>query len=65
MRYASHQIVTERDKAMDGMMFLIPIALFMGLVGLLAFLWNLKNRQYDDPKGAAMRILNNDDFPLP
>ncbi len=50
---------------MDGMMFLIPIALFMGFIGLLAFLWNLQNRQYDDPKGAAMRILNDDDFPLP
>ena len=50
---------------MDGILILIPIALFMGLVGLLAFLWNLKNKQYDDPKGAAMRILNDDDFPLP
>lgn len=50
---------------MDGMIFLIPIALLMGFVGLLAFLWNLKNQQYDDPKGSAMRILNDDDFPLP
>ncbi|MEN9856460.1 MAG: hypothetical protein RL186_796 [Pseudomonadota bacterium] len=50
---------------MDGILVLIPIALFMGFVGLLAFLWNLKNKQYDDPKGAAMRILNDDDFPLP
>lgn len=50
---------------MEGMFVLIPIALFMGFVGLLAFLWNLKNQQYDDPQGAAMRILHNDDFPLP
>ena len=50
---------------MEGMFVLIPIALFMGFIGLLAFLWNLKNKQYDDPKGAAMRILNDDDFPLP
>ena len=50
---------------MDGMIFLIPLALFMGFAGLLAFFWNLKNKQYEDPKGAAMRILNDDDFPLP
>ena len=50
---------------MDGILILIPIALFMGLIGFLAFLWNVKNKQYDDPKGAAMRILNDDDFPLP
>ncbi len=56
---------TRKGDEMDGMFVLIPIALFMGLVGLLAFLWNLKNKQYDDPKGAAMRILNDDDFPLP
>ncbi len=65
MRFASHQIAERGAKIMDGMMFLIPIALLMGFIGLLAFLWNLKNRQYDDPKGAAMRILNDDDFPLP
>jgi cbb3-type cytochrome oxidase maturation protein len=65
MRFASHQIAERGAKTMDGMIFLIPIALLMGFIGLLAFLWNLKNRQYDDPKGAAMRILNDDDFPLP
>ena len=65
MRFVSHQFATTGANAMDGMMFLIPIALFMGFIGLLAFLWNLNNRQYDDPKGATMRILNDDDFPLP
>jgi cbb3-type cytochrome oxidase maturation protein len=57
--------MTAKELEMDGMFVLIPIALFMGFVGLLAFLWNLKNKQYDDPKGAAMRILNDDDYPLP
>jgi cbb3-type cytochrome oxidase maturation protein len=56
--------MTAKGLEMDGMFVLIPIALFMGFVGLLAFLWNLKNKQYDDPKGAAMRILNDDDVPL-
>lgn len=65
MRYGSYQTVEKGSKDMSSMVFLIPIALFMGFIGLLAFLWNLNNRQYDDPKGAAMRILNDDDFPLP
>jgi cbb3-type cytochrome oxidase maturation protein len=64
MRCALRGCGQEEDD-MEGMFVLIPIALFMGLLGLLAFLWNLKNKQYDDPKGAAMRILNDDDFPLP
>jgi cbb3-type cytochrome oxidase maturation protein len=50
---------------MDGMIFLIPITLVMGLASLAVFLWSLKARQYDDPRGDAMRILNEDDFPLP
>ena len=40
--------------------FLIPIAIGMGLVGLLAFLWALRNNQYDDLEGAAQRILFGD-----
>lgn len=46
---------------MSGLLFLIPIALFLGLVGLAAFLWSLKNGQYEDLDGAANRILINDD----
>lgn len=37
--------------------FLIPIALLLGCIGLAAFLWSLKNGQYDDLSGAAERIL--------
>lgn len=51
---------------MDGMLFLIPLTLAMGLFSLWVFLWSLKDRQYDDPEGAARRILDNDDDrPLP
>jgi cbb3-type cytochrome oxidase maturation protein len=42
---------------MNILLYLIPIALTLGLVGLLAFLWTLKNNQYDDLDGAAERIL--------
>jgi len=46
---------------MDILIILIPIALFLGLIGLVAFLWTLKARQYDDLDGAAERILMEDD----
>lgn len=42
---------------MTGLAFLIPIALGMGLVGLGAFLWSMRDGQYDDMDGAAARIL--------
>ena len=40
--------------------FLIPAALFLGLLGLGAFLWSLKSGQYEDLEGAANRILFDD-----
>lgn len=40
---------------------LIPVALILGLMGLLAFLWALKSGQFDDLDGAAHRILFEDD----
>lgn len=41
--------------------YLIPVALFLGVLGLAAFLWSLKTGQYDDLDGAAHRILFDDD----
>ena len=46
---------------MSGILYLIPIALFLGLIGLGAFLWALRSGQYDDLDGAAERILFDDD----
>ncbi len=40
---------------------LIPVALFLGLIGLVAFLWAMKSGQFDDLDGAAHRILFDDD----
>lgn len=48
---------------MDVLIYLIPAALFLGLLGLGAFLWSLKNNQYDDLEGASHRILFDDDGP--
>ena len=50
---------------MAGLLFLIPIALGMGLIGLVAFLWAARSGQFDDPEGAASRILVDEDRPLP
>src|SRR5690606_17963905 len=40
---------------------LIPIALFLGALGLAGFLWALRSGQYDDMDGAAERILIDDE----
>ncbi|WP_435257577.1 cbb3-type cytochrome oxidase assembly protein CcoS [Thioclava sp. FR2] len=39
---------------------LIPVSLFLGGVGLAAFVWAMKTRQFDDPEGDAHRILTTD-----
>ena len=46
---------------MNGVLLLMPIALLLGLSGLAAFLWSLRTGQFDDPDGAAMRILIDDE----
>lgn len=46
---------------MNVLVFLIPIALFLGALGLGAFLWSLKSGQYEDLDGAAERILLDDE----
>ena len=48
---------------MDIILYLIPIALFLGMLGLAAFLWALKSGQFEDLEGAARRILFDDDPP--
>jgi cbb3-type cytochrome oxidase maturation protein len=40
---------------------LIPVALGLGFVGLMGFLWALRSGQFDDLDGAAHRILFDDD----
>lgn len=48
---------------MNVLIYLIPVALFLGGLGLMAFLWSLKNGQYEDMEGAANRILIDDEDP--
>lgn len=49
------------------LLYLIPISLFLGGLGVAAFFWALKSRQFDDPEGDSRRILSDDwdDHPKP
>lgn len=47
---------------MNVLVYLLPIALGLGLTGLAAFLWTLRSGQYDDLDGAAVRVLSDDDL---
>lgn len=48
---------------MEVMVFLVPLALCLGLVGLVGFLWSLRSGQYEDLDGAAWRAIFDDDPP--
>ena len=52
---------------MEILSILIPVSLFLGGIGLIAFFWAMKTRQFDDPQGDANRILTKDwdDHPRP
>lgn len=45
---------------MDILLYLIPIALTLGLLWLFGFMWALKSGQFDDVEGNAERILKDD-----
>jgi cbb3-type cytochrome oxidase maturation protein len=44
---------------MTSLAWLIPIALFLGGLGLAAFLWSLREGQFDDLDGASWRALDD------
>ena len=46
---------------MSILVYMIPIALTLGFSGLVAFLWALKNGQFEDLDGASHRMLRDDD----
>ncbi len=47
---------------MNVLLYLVPLALGLGLAGLFAFLWSLNSGQYEDLDGAAVRVLSDDDL---
>lgn len=46
---------------MEVLVFLVPLALALGGLGLMGFLWSLKNGQYDDLEGAGWRAIADDE----
>ena len=51
------------DALMNVLVYLVPVALALGGLGLAAFLWALKHGQFDDLDGAAWRAISDDDLP--
>ena len=52
---------------MNVLVYLIPISLILGGLGLIAFVYSVRSDQYDDPEGNSRRILSDewDDHPKP
>ncbi|MGA8898420.1 cbb3-type cytochrome oxidase assembly protein CcoS [Bradyrhizobium sp.] len=46
---------------MEVLVILVPLAIMLGVAGLAAFLWSLKNGQYEDLDGAAWRAIADDE----
>lgn len=49
---------------MNAVYLLLPLALFLGLIGLGCMVWAVKNGQFEDMEGPAQRILFDDDQDL-
>jgi cbb3-type cytochrome oxidase maturation protein len=47
---------------MNVLIYLVPMALLLGLAWLFAFIWSLRSGQYDDVDGTALRMLSDDDM---
>ncbi|MCF3594951.1 cbb3-type cytochrome oxidase assembly protein CcoS [Rhodobacteraceae bacterium LMO-12] len=45
---------------MNILVYLIPISLILGGVGLAFFVYTLRSDQYDDPEGNSRRILSDE-----
>jgi len=59
-----HRAVSRRarhETVMNVLIYLVPMALALGLAALFAFFWSIHSRQYEDMDGAALRILSDDD----
>lgn len=42
---------------MSSLAILIPVSFGMGLIGLCAFFWAMRNNQFDDLEGSAWRVI--------
>ena len=48
---------------MTSLAWLIPCALALGALGLIAFLWALRSGQFEDLEGAGWRAIQDDEEP--
>jgi cbb3-type cytochrome oxidase maturation protein len=48
---------------MNILVYLLPLALFLGALGLAGFVWSLRARQFEDLEGAGWRAIADDDLP--
>ncbi len=55
---------TGTETLMNILVILLPIALFLGTLGLAGFIWSMKSGQFDDLEGAGWRAIMDDDDPL-
>jgi cbb3-type cytochrome oxidase maturation protein len=46
---------------MNVLVFLVPLALSLGLAALFGFIWSLRSGQFEDIEGAAVRVLDDSD----
>jgi cbb3-type cytochrome oxidase maturation protein len=46
---------------MTSLVILVPVALGLGMLGLLSFFWAMRHEQFDDLDGAARRVLLDDE----
>lgn len=46
---------------MNVLIYLVPAAISLGLLGLVGFMWSLRTGQYEDLDGAAWRAIQDDD----
>lgn len=49
---------------MNILLYLIPIALTLGVIGLIGFFWAMRNNQFEDLDGAGHRVLRDDEDAL-
>lgn len=50
---------------MNVVIYLLPVALALGFLGLAAFMWSLRSGQFEDLEGAGFRVLSDDDLKQP
>ena len=50
---------------MEVLIYLVPMAIGLGLLGLLAFIWAITSGQFDDLDGAAWRAIMDEEAPRP